>query len=233
MGYAHLNTTTNFTFLTGASHPPEYVERAAELEYDALALTDECSLAGIVKAFMAAEQLNFKLIVGSRFILSNGMQIIAIAPTRTAYAELSGFITLARRRAEKGKYEAHFEDLRFRLQTCLIIWIGQTGDNIVSPDAVINQLYNAFKERLWIGIDHQLHGGEQEAFDGWLTLSRQKNIPLVACGQALMHEKNRKPLQDVVSAIRENTTLSEMGTRLQLNGEAYLKSFKQLQKLYP
>ena len=116
MRYAHLNTTTNFTFLTGASHAPEYIYRAAELEYDALAITDECSLAGIVKAFVAAQELNFKLIIGSRFKLSNGMQLIAIAPTRLAYAELSGFITLARRRAVKGEYEAHFEDLRFRLQ---------------------------------------------------------------------------------------------------------------------
>jgi len=233
MRYAHLNTTTNFTFLTGASHPPEYIYHAAELEYDALAITDECSLAGIVKAFVAAEKLNFKLIVGSRFTLSNGMHIIAIAPTRIAYAELSGFITLARRRALKGKYEAHFEDLRFRLQTCLIIWVGQSGRDIVNPDKVIDQLYSAFKHRLWIGINHQLHGGEQEEFEGWLALSRQKNIPIVACGEALMHEKNRKPLQDVVSAIRENMTLAEMGTRLQSNGEAYLKSFSQLQKLYP
>ncbi|MET0356257.1 MAG: error-prone DNA polymerase [Cellvibrio sp.] len=233
MRYAHLYTTTNFTFLTGASHPPEYIYRAAELEYDALAITDECSLAGIVKAFVAAEELNFKLIVGSRFTLSNGMQIIAIAPTRAAYAELSGFITLARRRATKGTYEAHFEDLRFRLQTCLIIWIGQTGSNIVDPEKVITQLYNAFKQRLWIGINHQLHGGEQEEFERWLHLSHQKNIPMVACGEALMHEKNRKPLQDIISAIRENLTLSEMGTRLHSNGEAYLKSLDQLQKLYP
>ena len=233
MRYSHLNTTTNFTFLTGASHPPEYIQRAAELGYDALAITDECSLAGIVKAFVAAEDLNFKLIVGSRFTLSNGMQIIAIAPTRAAYAELSGFITLARRRANKGEYEAHFEDLRFRLQTCLIIWIGQTGSNIINPDNIIQQLYNAFKERLWIGINHQLYGGEQEEFELWLSLGRKKNIPLVACGEALMHEKNRKPLQDVLSAIRENTTLSEMGTRLHINGEAYLKSLNQLQKLYP
>jgi len=233
MGYAHFNTTTNFTFLTGASHPPEYIYRAAELEYDALAITDECSLAGIVKAFVAAQELNFKLIIGSRFKLSNGMQLIAIAPTRVAYAELSGFITLARRRATKGEYEAHFEDLRFRLQNCLIIWIGYSGSDGVNPDDIVNQLYNAFKQQLWIGINHQLHSGEQEAFERWLLLSKKHNIPLVACGQALMHEKNRKPLQDVVSAIRENKTLENMGTSLQSNGEAYLKSYEQLAKLYP
>ncbi|RZA09541.1 MAG: DNA polymerase III subunit alpha, partial [Moraxellaceae bacterium] len=233
MDYAHLHTITNFTFLTGASHPPEYIHRAVELGYSALAITDECSLAGIVKAFVAAEELNFKLIVGSRFTLSNGMQLIAIAPTRIAYAELSGFITLARRRAVKGQYEAHFEDLRFRLQHCLIIWIPKNGTHVVNPDDIINHLYNAFKERLWIGVNHQLHGGEQQEFERWLTLSRRKNIPLVACGEALMHEKNRKPLQDVVSSIRENTSLSEMGTQLQSNGEAYLKSLEQLKKLYP
>lgn len=233
MRYAHLNTTTNFTFLTGASHPPEYIYRAAELEYDALAITDECSLAGIVKAFVAAEELNFKLIVGSRFTLTNGMQLIAIAPNRIAYAELSGFITLARRRANKGEYEAHFDDLRFRLQHCLIIWIGQLAEDIIEPEAIINQLYNAFKERLWIGINHQLQGGEQAEFARWLSLSTQKNIPLVACGAALMHEKNRKPLQDVVTAIRHNTSVTEMGTKLEINSEAYLKSLDQLKKLYP
>lgn len=101
MRYAHLHTTTNFTFLTGASHPGEYIYQAHDLGYDAIAITDECSLAGIVKAFVAAEETNMKLIVGSRFRLSNGMDLLAIAPSRIAYAELSGFITLARRRAEK------------------------------------------------------------------------------------------------------------------------------------
>ena len=125
MRYAQLHTTTNFTFLNGASHPAEYVYQAAELGYDSLAITDECSLAGVVKAFVAAEEIGFKLIIGSRFRLSNGMDLIAIAPSRIAYAELSGFITLARRRADKGSYEAHFEDLRFRLRSCLIIWIAK------------------------------------------------------------------------------------------------------------
>ena len=231
MRYAQLHTTTNFTFLTGASHPGEYVYRACELGYDAIAITDECSLAGIVKAFAAAEELHFKLIVGSRFRLSNGMDLIAIAPSRIAYAELSGFITLARRRAEKGSYEAHFEDLRFRLRNCLIIWIAKLSESI--SDDVASELNNAFKGRLWIGINHQLHGGEQQDFDRWQALSVDKNIPLVACGEALMHSAERKPLQDIVTAIRHNTPIQEMGTKLELNGEAYLKSLHQLARLYP
>jgi error-prone DNA polymerase len=231
MRYAQLFTTTNFTFLIGASHPAEYVYRAYELGYDALAITDECSLAGIVKAFVAAEELNFKLIIGSRFKLSNGMELIAIAPSRAAYAELSGFITLARRRAEKGTYEAHFEDLRFRLRSCLIIWTVKLGQT-VSED-VVDELNNAFRERLWIGINHQLHSGEHDDFERWLRLGVDKNIPLVACGEALMHCDSRKPVQDVVTAIRHGTPVQELGSRLELNGEAYLKSGTQLYKLYP
>lgn len=231
MRYAQLHTVTNFTFLTGASHPPEYICRAAELGYDALAITDECSLAGVVKAFVAAQDLGFKLIVGSRFHLSNGMELIAIAPSRIAYAELSGFITLARRRADKGAYEAHFEDLRFRLRHCLIIWVA----NLHAPISgeVASALRRAFKGRLWIGINHQLHGGEQQNFARWQALGVEQGIPLVACGAALMHSAERKPLQDVLASIQHNTPVQEMGTRLELNGEACLKSLSQLSRLYP
>lgn len=231
MRYAQLFTTTNFTFLTGASHPAEYVYQAYELGYDAIAITDECSLAGIVKAFVAAEELNFKLIIGSRFKLSNGMELIAIAPSRAAYAELSGFITLARRRAEKGDYEAHFEDLRFRLRSCLIIWTVKLGQTI--SDDVVDELNNAFRDRLWIGINHQLHSGEHDDFIRWFQVGLDKNIPLVACGEALMHCASRKPLQDIVTAIRHRTPVQELGTKLELNGEAYLKSMHQLARLYP
>lgn len=107
-----------------------------------------------------------------------------------AYAELSGFITLARRRAEKGSYEAHFEDLRFRLRSRLIIWIA-TLNEAISED-VATELNNAFKGRLWIGINHQLHGGEQYDFERWQLLGNAQQIPLVACGEALMHSNDRK-----------------------------------------
>ena len=231
MSYAHLHTLTNFTFLTGASHPQELVARAAELGYEALAVTDECSLAGIVKAHVAAQNHGIKLLVGSRFRLSNGMQLIALAPDRKAYAELSGFITLARRRAAKGTYEAHMEDLRFRLQTCLIIWLADR--DFTGAYAKARLLYQAFKQRLWLGINHQLAGGEQRVFIHWHKLGQALSIPLVASGEVLMHERSRKPLQDVITGIRENTPIYALGSRLQSNAEAYLKAPADLAKLYP
>lgn len=231
MRYAQLSTTTNFTFLTGASHPAECVQRAYELGYEAIAITDECSLAGVVKAFVAAEELGIKLIIGSRFYLSNGMQLIALAPSRLAYAELSGFITLARRRAEKGEYEAHFADLRFRLQQCLIIWLAPQHTHYSQAQAA--ELSRAFKTRLWIGINHQLQGGEQRDFARWQQLGAALQVPLVACGEALMHSIERKPLQDVLTAIRHNTAIQLMGSRLNSNAEAYLKPIAKIAQLYP
>lgn len=237
MRYAHLNTTTNFTFLTGASHPGEYVQRAAELGYAGLAITDECSLAGVVKALVAMRELDddqkkqFKLIIGSRFTLTDSVQLIVLAPTRKAYAELSGFITLARRRAAKGKYEAHLEDLRFRLQHCLIIWQLSPGMN--QPLKTGQVLAKAFKRRLWLGINHQLCGAEQQVYSQWQAVSRQLGVPMVASGEALMHIKSRKPLQDVLTAIKASTPVTELGTQAQSNAQAYLKPLQSLANLYP
>jgi error-prone DNA polymerase len=235
MNYTHLHTLTNFTFLTGASHPREMVQRAAELGYSAIAITDECSLAGVVKAFAAIKGNDIKLIIGSRFLLSNGITVIALAPTRTAYAELSGFITLARRRADKGNYEAHLEDLRFRLQHCLLIWLCEpiTDDNAHAIHIHADYLTRAFKGRLWIGINHQLHSGEQQHFERWQQLGKEWEIPLVAAGLALMHSSKRKMLLDCVTAIRLNTPIQQLGTQTRSNSEAYLKTLGQLEKLYP
>lgn len=234
MPYAHLNTTTNFSFLQGASHPQEYVVAAKALGYSAIAICDECSLSGIVKAHVTAKALEMPLIIGSRFTLSNQCRILAIAPNRQAYAELSGFITLTRRRSPKGEYLAHMEDLRFRLQTCLIIWLLNTDTALGRRGKANARLFQrAFRQRLWLGVSHQLSGGEQSLFSHWQQLAQQTGIPLVACDQALMHEKNRKPLQDVLTAIRHNQPVSELGSRLQGNAEACLKTPDDYAALYP
>lgn len=231
MQYTHLHTLTNYSFLKSASHPQELVTQAKILDYHALTITDECSLAGIVKAYTQAKDVNLKLIVGSYFELTNGFKLIAIAPTRQAYAELSGFISLARRRANKGKYEAHLSDLRFRLRQCLIIWF--PGFNNYLEDSDVNTLVGGFKDRLWIGVSHTLGTAEQRLFGHAHTLGKNLGIPLVACGLACMHEKDRKPLLDIVTAIRENTPIQTLGTRLRANAEAYLKPLHELNQLYP
>ncbi|MFL0798887.1 MAG: error-prone DNA polymerase [Agarilytica sp.] len=236
MRYSHLYTLTNHSFLKSASHPQEMIQRAHKLNYSAIAITDECSLAGIVKAYQEAKAAGIKLIVGSTFTLSNTLKIIVIAPTQSAYAELSGFITLTRRRADKGQYEAHLDDLRFRLQNCFIIWLADKNLDD-HPNSVKTEMAAAlsasFKDRLWIGVNHQLAGGEQARFSFWQSLADDHHIPMLACPCVLMHEKSRKPLHDTLTAILENTPIAKLGTKLQGNAEAYLKAIPDIEQLYP
>lgn len=252
MLYTELTTTTNFTFLTGASHPHEYVEQAYALGYQSIAITDECSLAGIVKAYVKAKELNIKLIVGSRFIINSPtlnkddknttnktITLTVLAPNRQAYRELSGFISLTRRRSPKGQYQAKLEDLRFRLKHCLIIWQSDYTFDYKNEAAknniekIAEELKKSFPNRLWIGITHQLTAHEQSRFHHWQEIEKTYGIPLVATGNVVMHEKNRKPLQDTLTAIRHNTSVDKLGTRLLSNAEGYLKPLDNIAQLYP
>src|ERR671932_470471 len=103
--YVELHCISNFSFLRGASHPEELIQRAQELGYQALAITDECSMAGVVRAHTVAKEFNFKLIIGSEFRLSDGMHLVLLAPTQKAYAQICRLITLGRRRSVKGSYQ--------------------------------------------------------------------------------------------------------------------------------
>jgi len=236
MIYAQLFSLSNYTFLRGASHPHELVTQASNLGYSAMTISDECSLAGIVKAWVTAKALGIPLVVGSYFRLSNGLQLVVLAPSNIAYAELSGFITLARRRAQKGDYEAHFDDLRFRLQHCFIIWLPTPPSNDDETKTLSNNaeaLAKAFKQRLWIGVNFEFGGGEQVNFEYWQQLSLAHIVPLVACPRVIMHSPERKALHDTLAAIAYNTSVDKLGTRLNPNAEGALKSYYELTQLYP
>ena len=99
--YAELHCISNFSFLRGASFPEELVEQSVVLGYKALAITDDCSLAGVVRAHMAAKshQQAIKLIIGSEFVLDDGLKLVLLACNRRGYGELSHLITLARMQA--------------------------------------------------------------------------------------------------------------------------------------
>lgn len=231
MAYAELCTLSNFSFLRGASHPEELVEQAHHLGYLALALTDECSLAGVVRAHMRTKQLGVQLIIGSQFQVGKGCRLAVLVTDRAAYAELSGLITLARRRSPKGQYQLHMDDLRFRLKRCLVIWLPQPeGDKNPELGHVLKRY---FGQRLWIGISRHLSDGESEYWQQLNTLAKDNQIPLVACGQVEMHCRERKPLHDVLAAIRMGKPVQKMGKQLQANAESCLKSLDELKHIYP
>src|SRR4051812_45109527 len=109
--FAELHCKSNFSFLDGASHPEELIARAAELGYRGIAITDECSLAGIVKAHMEAKQRGIHLVVGAEFVLVEGIKLVMLAPNRAAYGQLSTLITRARLHTPKGMYRLSVDDL--------------------------------------------------------------------------------------------------------------------------
>src|SRR5687767_5024549 len=119
--YAELHCISNFTFLRGASHAQELVEQASKLGYTALAITDECSVAGVVRAHVAAKEVGLKLIIGSEFRLADGLRLVLLAENLNGYSNLSELITLARRRAPKGEYKLERADL-INLPDCLALW---------------------------------------------------------------------------------------------------------------
>src|SRR5262244_3842440 len=123
MPYAELHCISNFTFLRGASHPEELVARARDLGYAALAITDECSLAGVVRAHVEAKKCGLKLLIGSEFRLDDGLRFVLIATDRASYGNLSALITRGRRSAVKGSYRLTRADIADGVAGCLALWL--------------------------------------------------------------------------------------------------------------
>ena len=232
--YAELHCLSNFSFLRGASHPDELVERAAALGYAALALTDEASLAGVVRAHLAARQHGLKLIVGSEMTTVDGLKLVFLACNREGYGNLSALISLARRRSDKGRYCLQRHDLggaspSGALPDCLVLWVA-------SPDATEADacwLAERFSGRLWLAAE--CHAGPDDA--AYLAhlagLGAACGLPLVACGDVHMHERSRRPVQDVLTALRLKTTVFAAGGALFPNGERHLRTRLRLSRLYP
>ena len=228
--YAELGAVSNFSFLRGASHPEELVERAARLGYSALALTDECSLAGVVRAHSAARACGLHLIVGSRFELDCGLRLILLAMDRDGYARLSRLISAARRSAPKGAYRLDRSLLADGLPGCLALWLpGRDADRAVADGA---WLRDCFGERCRIGVVRHLGPGESAHLRALEWLATETGIERVALGDVHMHARGRRALADALTAIRLGTTVAAAGTALAGNGEAHLRSRARLARLY-
>ena len=230
MSYAELHCISNFTFLRGASHPRELVNTASELGYKAIAITDECSLAGVVKAHVAAQECNLPLIIGSEFQL-NDHKLVVLVTNHQSYSELSALITLTRRRSRKGSYSLEWPDLSHNLSHCLLIWL--PSGELDADHPIGEKLSHWFMGRLWIGVEHLLDGNETEQYYYSRNLAALWQVPMVACGDVHMHCKQRQLLQDTLTAIRFNCSVMQLGKRRFANAERRLRSLPHLKKIYP
>ncbi len=229
MSYAELHCISNFTFLRGASHPGELVARAKELGYAALALTDECSLAGVVRAHAAAREAGLPLIVGSEFRLADGPAFVALATSRTGYAALARLVTRGRRSAPKGQYRLARADLDAGLPGCLALWL--PGAEPACEEAT--WLRERFMGRLWVAVELTASGADRERLERLTALADALSLPAAAAGDVHMHQRRRRALQDVLTAVRLKTTVAQAGHALHPNGERTLRPLARIAALYP
>jgi error-prone DNA polymerase len=228
--YAELHCLSNFTFLRGASHPHELIEQADALGYSALAITDECSVAGAVRAHMAAKRRQLKLIIGAEFRLSCGLKFVALAIDRRGYGRLCRLITRGRRAAVKGQYTLTRDDLQaLGPEQCFILWLPAARPQ---PDE-LRWLAVRFPGRVRVAVELLREGEDARRLAALTRIGAECGVGLVASGDVHMHLRGRRRLQDALTAIRLNEPIAQLGTRLYANGERYLRERARLGRLYP
>jgi error-prone DNA polymerase len=234
--YAELLCLSNFSFLRGASQPEELVDRAKTLGYAALAITDECSMAGVVRAHVKAKELEMPLLIGSQFEVSCDapFRLIGIACNLNGYGNLCQFITRLRRASEKGTYRLELGDIEpSELDDCVVIGVPLRGSSSEQLETVSHWLLRHFVGRCWLGVE-MLRQIDDEA---WLYRMRQVSeataIRLVATGDVHFHVRSRKPLQDVMTSTRFGRPLTECGLDLQPNAERHLRTRLRLAQTFP
>ncbi|HXX83971.1 MAG TPA: error-prone DNA polymerase [Casimicrobiaceae bacterium] len=229
MPYAELHCLSNFTFLRGASHPEELIARAQELGYAALAITDECSLAGIVRAHVEAKRAKLPLIVGSEFRLDDGLRFVLLATTRASYGNLAALISRGRRNAAKGSYRLTRADVADGVAGCLALWLPGR-----MPDAdEVRWLSTRFPSALWIAAERLLDADDAARCEAICAIAEATGLPIVAAGDVHMHVRERRTLQDTLTAIRLKTSVAQAGYALYPNGERHLRPLSTLERLYP
>ncbi|MCD2513359.1 error-prone DNA polymerase [Comamonas endophytica] len=229
--YAELRCISNFTFLRGASQPDELVKRAKALGYGALALTDECSLAGIVRAHVAAKQEGIALLVGAQFCIQPRSEdeapftLVVLAQNLDGYGNLCQFITKLRRASDKGTYFLDLDNITGQeLENCVVLLCPERQASGAQLEAMGRWTLTEFTGRCWIGVDLARRLDDELWLHRMRELSALTALPLVAVGDVHMHVRSRKPLQDVLTATRIGRPLTECGYALLRSAERHLRS---------
>jgi len=238
--YAELHAKSNFSFLEGASHPEELVDRAAELGYAAVAVTDRNSLAGVVRAHVAAKQLGMKLVIGAEIAPDDAPPLVLWPTDRAAYGRLARLITRGRRRAEKGACRLTLDDVAglsegLMAGVCGGEWqVGSDKWQVASdhfslptshfplPTALL-QYREIFPGRCYLLAELHFRGNDQQRLDQFAALARETSVPLAAAGDVYFHVPARQPLSDVLCAVRHGCTVAAAGELLYPNAQRYLR----------
>ncbi|MDQ3038626.1 MAG: error-prone DNA polymerase [Pseudomonadota bacterium] len=226
--YAELHCLSDFSFQRGAASARELFERAKRLGYRALAITDECSMAGIVRAHEASRKTGIPLIVGTELTLLCGTKLVLLCETLEGYQHLCALITLGRRAAGKGSYRLSREDLASGLSGTLALWIPLPR---IDPEQGA-WIRHVFGDRAWMGVELHRDRDDARRLDTLMRIAAETDLKMVACGDVHMDIRRRRALQDTMTAIRHNCTVAEAGEFLFRNGERHLRTRAALAKVY-
>jgi len=241
--YAELHCLSNFSFQRGASQPEELVERAAVLGYAALAITDECSVAGVVRAHVEAKARGVKLLLGAEFqvpLAPGGpcFTAVVLVHNRQGWGNLCQFISAARRAAPKGQYQvgwsgAQDQALWAQLQDCAVLLAFPDAINMEAAYAVSTRAIGLFGSNLWLLAESTLGWDAALQRVRLQQLAQCTGLPVVAAGNVHLHVRSRKPLHDVLTAVRLGLPVAQCGFALQPNAERHLRSRARLAALHP
>ena len=237
MKYTELQVTTNFSFLRGASHPEELVEQAAKFGYKEIGITDRNTFAGIVRAHVAAKEKNIRVIYGCHLELLDGPALLAYPTDKAAYSQLCSLLTTGNLRTEKGECHLYKEDVYQHAKGVKFV--------VFPPDTLTNdfdfehsfqnaleEYHEALHDQLYIAASRRYQGDDNKFLFRLKQLSSQLNVPLVATNNVYYHDPSRRQLQDIVTCIREKCTIYDAGFRLHPNAERYLKSEKEMLRIF-
>ena len=264
--YAELHCRSSFTFGVGASNPEELVARAHALGYAALAITDACSVSGVVRAHGEAKRLGIKLMPGAEFVVPFdaftasenvprhathalpdsrlyphhdsaaphlNFTVVVLPRDLSAWGDLCEFITRARRSAPKGQYQVRWADEGLhKLCGCEVLLILPNAIELEAAVTLSIRARNLFGIHVWLGVVRLLGAGDALQLQRLQAISQRSGVPLVATGGVLMHVRSRKPLQDVLTAVRLGKPVADCGLALQPNAESHLRSRQRLAQLY-
>ena len=231
--YAELHCISNFTFLKGASHPEELVSQAQKMGYQAIAITDECSFSGIVRAHMAAKSVDIKLLIGSEFYLDEGIRFVLIAKNRMGYGYICNLISTGRNNATKGHYYLNKSHFKKSEKNCIALWVPDMDATENKHIQEIDWLTQYFNKQIWGCITRHHRNNESTKIKTIERAANSRKISLVATSQARMHIKKRRILKDVVTAIKSGTKINANGFNNSYNGEDYLRPLADIKNLYP
>ncbi len=231
-GYAELAVTSNFSFLRGASHPEEYAVQAAALGLAGIGIADRNSVAGVVRAHSIAKEKDLRLAVGARLVFADGTpDILAYPRDAMAWGRLTRLLSIGKQRAEKGGCHLGIADLLERQDGLNLIVM--PPEETRAPDAaLLHRLRETAPGRVWLGASQLYRGDDARRLARLEALTKAARLPLLATNDVHFHHPGRRPLADVVTCIREHTTLDRAGRLLAKNAEHHLKPASEMARLF-